>query len=310
MEYTYLGDSGLRVSRVAFGCKLLGGTDRVKVDEQESITAVHRALDLGMNFFDTADVYGLGRSEELLSKALGARRHEVVITTKMGINWTPDPGGGRARTFRDSSPKRLVEALEDSLRRLRIDSIPLYQIHWPDLTVPIFDTMEALIDCQQQGKVQHIGCSNFTSQLLSEANQIKQITSLSVPYNLGDRSIEDSIIECCRESGTAVLAYGPLYQGMFSGKYDKANRPTEDDRVSQYREDEFELLLQIVDRLKETGLRYRKSPAQVALRWVLDNPYISTVVVGLRKPGQVDDIVAALGWNLTQEDISHLQADV
>lgn len=309
MEYTDLGDSGLRVSRLAFGCEALGGTNRFKIDDKESIAAVHRALDLGINFFDTADVYGLGRSEEILSKALGARRHEVVIATKFGVNWAPNPGGGRAQTFRDSSPKWVVEALENSLRRLRIDSIPLYHIHWPDFNVPIADTMEALVDCQKQGKVQHIGCSNFTDELLVEANQVKQITSLEAPYNLGNRSIEDSLIDCCMQFGTAVLAYGPLSQGMLTGKYDKVNKFTGDDRLSQFHGDEFERHLRIVDRLKETGIRCGKSPAQLAIRWVLENPSISAVIVGLRRPEHVDENIGALGWNLDREDRDYLQTD-
>ena len=136
MEYITLGQTGLCVSRLVFGCEQLGSYDWGKIDDQEAIAAVQRALDLGINFFDTADVYGLGRSEELLADALGSRRHEVIIATKFGINWEIDPQGGRAKTFRDATPGRVLEAVEGSLRRLKLDSIPLYQVHWPDPNVP------------------------------------------------------------------------------------------------------------------------------------------------------------------------------
>ena len=175
MEYTTLGQTGFRVSRIAFGCEQLGGYDWGKVNEKEAIAAVNRALDLGVNFFDTADVYGLGRSEENLAKALGSRRHEVIIATKAGVNWEIEPRGGRARTFLDSSPKRIVEAVECSLRRLKLDSIPLYQVHWPDQAVPVSDTMEALIKCQDQGKIQHIGYANITHTELSDAVEIHRV---------------------------------------------------------------------------------------------------------------------------------------
>lgn len=309
MEYTTLGESGLRVSRLAFGCEALGGYDWGKVDDQESIAAVRRALDLGINFFDTADVYGLGRSEEMLSRALGARRREVVIATKFGINWELYPGGGRARTFRDSSPKRVVEALEGSLRRLKLDSIPLYQVHWADPDVSVRDTMEALVKCQEQGKIQHIGYSNATCKALYEAHQIHQLASLEVPYNLGDRTIEEGTIPCCMELGIGVLAYEPFAQGLLTGKYDRNSKFGEDDRrhrLKHFQGIELERYLKIVDMLKKIALRYGRSPAQVALRWVLDNTSITAAIVGIKTPDQADENVCALGWELSPADVAYL----
>lgn len=157
MDRVSLGSTDLHVSRVGFGCAVMGGWDYGAADDNESISAVHAALDQGINFFDTADVYGLGHAEEVLGRALRDQGDDVVVATKFGVRWD-----AQGRTVRDCSPGWVVRALEDSLRRLGRERISLYQIHWPDPTVPIEDTMEALERCRAQGKIQHIGCCNFS----------------------------------------------------------------------------------------------------------------------------------------------------
>ena len=305
MEYVQLGQTDLQVSRIGFGCHTISGRDWGKVDDRDSIAAVRRALDLGINLFDTADVYGLGHSEEILSKALGYRRHEVVIATKFGINWEPDPKGGRARTFYDNSPKRVVEALEASLRRLNLDCIPLYQIHWPDPETPIVDTMEALKRCQEAGKVRYIGCCNFSQQLVCEASKHGRLESLQAPYNLAERDIEKGILGCCKELGVSTLVYSPLAQGLFTGKYGSDVRFPRDDlrsRSKYFQGQEFRRNLTIVQRLGEVGDRYGKSPGQVAIRWILDNPLIACAITGIRTPRHIEENTGALGWNLSREE--------
>ena len=309
MKYTRLGKTELVISRIGFGCEPLGGTDWGEVDEGLAIAAVSRALELGVNFFDTADIYGLGRSERVLSKALGSRRHEVVIATKFGYNWEEDTHGGRARTFLDSSPSRVVEALEDSLRRLRLDCIPLFQVHWPDPNTPIADTMEALLRCQEAGKIKYVGVSNFPAHLIREANQVLRLASVQLPYNIIDRRAEQELLPCCQELGIGVLTYGSLAQGLLTGKYGPDAHFGEDDRrhsLPHFQEEELRKNLRIVDRVKCVGEHYHKSPAQVAIRWILENPTISCAITGVKSPAQIEDNFGALGWCLTEEDRQYI----
>ena len=161
MEYKYIGNTINQITRIGFGCWAIGGHGYGNVSDDESIKSIQHAIDLGINFFDTADVYGFGHSEEILSKALGNKRHEVFIATKFGVAW--DENGN---TKKDCSPSRVVKALDASLKRLRIEIIPLYQIHWPDGTTNLDDTLDVLEKCQREGKIINIGCSNFSSELL------------------------------------------------------------------------------------------------------------------------------------------------
>ena len=299
------------VSRIAFGCEAIGGTDWGKVDEQESLSAVQRALDKGINFFDTADVYGVGRSERILSKGLGSNKKNVVIGTKFGVNWETDPNGGRAKTFFDSTPKRAVEALESSLRRLQLDCIPLYQIHWPDPKTPISDTLEVLIKAREAGKIRYIGVSNFSIAHISQAYQFVELASVQLGYNLLDHSTSDEIVKHCRELNTGVIAYGALAQGLLTGKYGLAANFGNDDRRSrliQFQKAELHKNLEIVNNLREIGDRYHKSPAQVAIRWVLDQPSVTCAAIGIKTSDQVEENVASTDWRLGQEDADYLGA--
>lgn len=312
MEYATLGQTAIKISRIAFGCEALGGYDWGKVEEREAIEAVRRALDMGVNFFDTADVYGLGRSEELLSEALGSQRQEMVVATKFGVSWEPTLGGGRARTFRDTSPKRVVEALEGSLRRLRLDSIPLYQVHWPNTETPVEDTMEALARCREQGKIRHLGYANAGPAVIRSAFQVCRLESLQAPYNLLYRSIEGETIQCCAALGMSILAYGPLAQGLLTGKYGKGSVFDEDDRrhrLGHFRGKEMERGLIFVSRLEEIAGGYGKTIAQVALRWVLDKPFIGSAIVGIKTPAQIEANAGAAGWRLSPSDLAYLEGE-
>jgi aryl-alcohol dehydrogenase-like predicted oxidoreductase len=309
VEYVQLGRSSLNVSRIGFGCEQLGGNDWGHVDEADAIAAVRTALDHGVNFFDTADVYGLGHSEETLSKALGDQRSEVIVATKFGVNWRQDAEGTRATTYRDCSPKRVVEALEASLRRLRLDRIPLYQIHWPDPSTALSDTLEALARCQKEGKIRYIGCSNFPEDLLREATQSQQVISLQIPYNLLDRGAEKAILPLCQDRQIGVLAYGPLAQGLLSGKYGPDSKFDTGDRRSRlptFRREVVDQNLPLIEKLREVAQGYEKTPAQVALRWLLDSDSISCAITGVKEPRQIEENAGALGWSLGQEDWDYL----
>ncbi len=310
MEYTRLSNTDIVISRLGFGCEPLGGTDWGLVDQDLAIAAVSRALELGINFFDTADVYGLGQSEQLLSKALGQRRHDVIIATKFGVNWKESNGCRRAKTFLDSTPYRVVEALENSLRRLRVDTIPLYLIHWPDPNTPLADTMEALMRCQEAGKIKYIGVSNFTSHQIREANQMVSLAAVQLQYNLIDHRAERELLPCCQELEISALAYGPLAQGLLTGKHGSDSRFGQDDRrhrLPHFQGNKLKEGLRIVGQLEKLGAKLQRSSTQVALRWVLEYPAISCAIVGAKLPAQIEHNVGALGWSLSPEDYEVLE---
>ena len=300
MEYQRLGNTDLEVSKVGFGCWSIGGYDRADVNDRDSIASIHKALDLGINFFDTADVYGFGYSEEILSKALGSLRNKIIITTKFGLGWD-----GNHKTYRDSSGKRAIEAVEGSLRRLKIDCIPLYQIHWHDGKTPISETMEALEKCQKEGKIRYIGCSNFPYELILEANKTQQLHSIELSYCFARKHIETDIHRCFEELNMGTIAYGVLGQGLFSGQYDANAKFSQYDSRSRYDDFKGEKLkknLELVEVLKRIGEKYNKTVPQTAIRWVLDNPYLTCALTGARNPEQISENAGAIGWKLLRED--------
>ena len=304
MEYQRLGFTDIEVSRIGFGCWAIGGHGYGNVDDRVSIKAIHKALDLGINFFDTADVYGFGHSEEILSKGLGSKKKDVIIATKFGVNWDE-----RGNTFRDCTPKRVVEALEGSLRRLRIDCIPLYQIHWHDSNTPIFETMEALRKCRGAGKIRYIGCSNFSANLIAGASKTHRIESLQCEYNIIKRDFESEILRYIEAFKMGIIVYNVLARGLLSGKYNFTTKFGDDDTRNSdenFQGERFERNFQVVDALKIIGMRYDKTPSQVAIRWVLDNPAITCALVGIKKAAQVIENAGVLDWELAEEDRNFL----
>jgi aryl-alcohol dehydrogenase-like predicted oxidoreductase len=302
---------GLVVPRLAFGCEPLGGTDWGAVDEAEVCAAVAEAVDRGIDFFDTADVYGLGRSEERLARALGSRRRDVVIATKGGVAWEEVPGG-RAHTSFDGSARWLRRAVESSLRRLRLDVIPLYYLHWPDPERPIEASMEALARCREEGRIRHIGVSNVDAAQLRRACAVVPVDVVQLPYNLIDRRIEQDILAAARSLGVGVATYGPLAQGFLTGRYDAAARFGSDDRRSRlphFSAESMEHGLRVVDRLRRVAAARGATPAQVALRWVLDRPGIGSAIAGVKNRQQLADNMGALGWQLTAAEHACLTTD-
>jgi myo-inositol catabolism protein IolS len=306
MEYTALGSTDLSISRISFGCWAIGGHGYGKIDDRESIRAIRKALDLGINLFDTADVYGFGHSEEILGKALGKDRQQVVIATKFGVAW--DSTG---RVYRDCSAKRINEALEGSLRRLKIDCIPLYQIHWHDGKTSIEEIMTTLENCQKSGKIRYIGCSNFSIKLIQEACKTKKIESNQMLYNLVNRDLEMDMAKCAQVLKISNLTYSVLARGLFSGKYDLYSQFGSNDTRKQdkdFRGKRLKTNLKIIDKLKETAIYYDKTPLQVAIRWVLDNPYVASAIVGIKTIGQLEENTGAVGWKLKSTDRNTLSS--
>lgn len=309
IEYVKLGNTDLVVSRIGLGCEILGGTDWGEVDLNFAVSAVRRAVDLGVNVFDTADVYGLGQSEEVLSRALGSDRHDMVIVSKCGIRWEPSPHGGRARTYHDASPEYVVRAVEASLKRLRLEAIPVYLIHWPDPRTPIEATLNALLKCQAQGKIRYFGFSNFDKHQLRPVERFVSAAVLEVSYNLIDKSSEDTITYA-GNVGWGVLAYGVLAQGLLTGKYSPSTKFGKNDR--RHRLPHFspeawprnQRILTLLDRMaRDKGATI----SQLAVSWVLANRAVSVALTGARTPEQVDENVGALAVRLDQDDLNTLR---
>ena len=301
MEYKRLGSTNLEISRIGFGCWAIGGHGYGSVDDRKSIKSIQKALDMGVNFFDTADVYGFGHSEEILSKALGSQKDKVIVATKFGVNW--DENG---QTYKDCSAKRIIEALDGSLKRLKIDCIPLYQIHWHDEKTQIEDVMETLLKCRDAGKILHIGCCNLSKKLILKASKILRIESYQCLYNLANRQNEDIIKYSSEELGISVLVYGVIGRGVFSAKYNKKSRFGKNDtrmNDSDFQGAQYDENILIAEKLSEMGKKYGKLPVQVAIRWVLENFNVTCAITGSKTPEQVAENAGSVGWSLDQSDM-------
>jgi len=307
MEYKKLGQTNLRISCLGFGGCPIGGYGWGKVRDEDSIVAIQKALELGINFFDTADVYGLGHSEEILAKGLGKYRKKVIIATKVGVRWDEK----EKRSYQDLSPTHIRKAVEDSLGRLQIDCIPLYQIHYPDPKTPVAETMGVLKKLQKEGKIKYIGCSNFSSKLINKAQKHGRLESTQASYNILDRAIERSLIPTCHKWKMSLFVYGPLAQGLLTGKHNLETKFDRNDRRSREEYKNFhgqrlKANLVIVEKLKGVALKYNKTPVQVGIRWILDNFFITSAILGIKKPEEIEENMGALGWKLDPEDREEL----
>ncbi len=304
MEYRQLGQTSLSISRIGFGGGPAGGYDYGPVDEVEWKSAVHAALESGINFFDVADVYGFGRVEELLSAALGERRREVVIATKCGLAWDE-----QGKVHRDLRKSAVLRAIEASLRRLRVDTIPLYQIHWPDCATPIEETLEALALCHDQGKFQFLGVSNFSLDLMQRTHLILPIASQQVAFNLLCREPEGELFSWCASSQVSILAHSGLARGLLAGRrtigngFDSTDVRSKSPYFSKEGRQEKQRLL---DAIRLLSKKLDRPFSAVSIRWVLDNPEVGAVLIGIKNRQQLADNLKAVGWQLSPEVKDHL----
>lgn len=278
----------LEVSVVGLGCNNFGS----RIDEEQTRTVVEAALDAGINFFDTADIYGKTLSEEYLGRALGSRRTDVIIATKFGMEVDEHRKGAH--------PDYVNRAAEDSLRRLKTDVIDLYQIHQPDPEVPIADTLEALSELVRQGKVREIGCSNFSSELLREATASAagaRFVSVQNEYSLLHREPEQDVLATCAELGLALIPYFPLYSGLLTGKYRRGEAPPTGTRIQEGSPRLTDSNLAEVERLREVAEQHGRSLLELAFGYLLARPEVASVIAGATRPEQVRANVDAIGWD-------------
>lgn len=305
METMRIGATSLEASRIGLGTWAIGGWMWGGSDEADAIRTIHAALDHGITLIDTAPVYGFGRSEETVGKALakGGRRDRVLIASKLGLEWS------EGRVTRNSSPARIREELEASLRRLQTDHIDLYQVHWPDPAVPIEETAEELAQLYRAGKIRAIGVSNYSPAQMEAFAQSAPLHAVQPPYNLFERSIETDVLPYADQVGLTVLAYGPLCRGLLTGRMRADTKFEGDDlrRVDpKFRPPRFAEYLAAVDRLDQYARRrYGKTVLQLAVRWVLDRgPTIA--LWGARHPRQLEPVDGVMGWRLDREALADI----
>jgi aryl-alcohol dehydrogenase-like predicted oxidoreductase len=296
LELTEIPGTSLKVSPVAIGTWAIGGWMWGGTDEAESIATIRTAFEHGINIVDTAPVYGFGRSEEIVGKAIveGRLRSDVLIATKAGLQWD----GGRVS--RSASRARIMREVEDSLHRLRTDYIDIYQVHWPDPLVTIEETAEAMHALFKQGKIRAIGVSNFSVLQMQRFRQVAPLHVLQPPYNLFERGIEADLLPYCRKNKIATLGYGALCRGLLSGRM-KADTVFDGDDLRRtdpkFLEPRFAQYVAAVQKLDRLAQRFGKRVIHLAVRWMLDQG-ITTALWGARRPGQLQPVDEVTGWSL------------
>ncbi len=313
MEYRRFGNSDLETSVIGLGGWPMGRGQYGSFDENEVIKAVHKARDLGVTMFDTAQVYGWGAGEEIVGRALKGKRHDCIIVTKGGLRWDPVNPRERRKSGRDSSKEFLNEMLEGSLRRLQTDYIDLFLIHWPDESRPFSEPMEVFGKWKEEGKIRYGGVSNFSVAQIGECLKTFPIICNQVGYNLFDLRPEKEIFPFCREQSLGIMAYGSLAFGLLTGTMTADTKFEEEDwrRNSQavtnllgfpiFDREHFVHSLEIVERLKKIAVSQDKSIAQLAAAWVLSNPAVTVALTGTRKPSEIEENVIAGDWKLTDK---------
>jgi aryl-alcohol dehydrogenase-like predicted oxidoreductase len=305
MNYKHLRGLDIKPSNIGLGGEQLGGYGWGKVSEKEMVGVIHKAIDSGINLFDTAPIYGLGHSEELLGATLGHKRRDVILATKVGLIWER---GEIFEKFTDSSPANIHKEVDMSLKRLKTDYIDIYQIHWPDFNTPIEDTMTAMEKLKKSGKIRCIGCCNFPLALLKEALKYAKVGTTQVPYSLIDREVEKDLLPFCRVNGVGVLVYSPLGRGLLSGKYGPDAKFDTNDNRSRHKYFQKELAenLMVMDKVNIVAKSLGKTSAQIAIRWVLENNYVIAAICGARNAAQIEENAGASDFILSAEDMAFL----
>jgi aryl-alcohol dehydrogenase-like predicted oxidoreductase len=307
-----LGNSDLQLTPIGFGAWAIGGANWEFTwgpqDDNESIAAIHRALDLGVNWIDTAAIYGLGHSEEVVGRALKSSSQKPYIFTKCSMRWHKD------RTiYRSLKAGSLAEELEGSLRRLGVEAIDLYQIHWPNPEEELEEGWEALARFREQGKIRWIGASNFSVEQMKRVQKIAPITSLQPPYSMLRRAIEEEVLPFAQENGIGVINYSPMVSGLLTGAMTAervAALPADDwrRRGVEFNEPRLSRNLRLVELLRKIGNGHSVNPGVVAVGWTLHHPAITAAIVGGRSARQAEGVAPALEFKLSDDEYSRINA--
>jgi aryl-alcohol dehydrogenase-like predicted oxidoreductase len=322
METRRLGTSDLEITPVVLGAWAIGGSMWGGQDDRDAVAAIHASLDAGVNLIDTAPVYGMGRSEELVGKALQGRRDRALVATKCGLIWDNKTEGtfkfemvdvdGRPRPIHhDLRPQAVRTGCEASLRRLGRDVIDLYQVHWPDPALRTEDSFGELLRLREEGKIRWIGVSNFSAEQLAVAKGVAGIVSDQPQYNLLDRSIEEAVLPWCRQEQVGVIAYSPMARGLLSGKFGSQHQFAANDHrggLRWFKPDTLPRVQAALDRVRPMASAYGVSLANLAVAWVTSAPGITAAIVGARDATQAVENVRAAAIRLSDADRAELSA--
>jgi aryl-alcohol dehydrogenase-like predicted oxidoreductase len=320
MELRRLGKSDVKVTPMAFGAWAVGGWMWGGAEENASVRAIRRAYDSGITTIDTAPVYGFGKSEELIGKAMaGVPRDSYQILTKFGMNWTSEDGeyffdttddeGNLIKMHKWSSRKRIMQECEDSLRRLKTDYIDLYQIHWPDATTPISETFEAVERLIEQGKVRAAGVCNYNVEQVNEALKTIPLASNQVPYSMVNRGIEKQLVPQALEKGLGIIPYSPLQRGLLTGKIKPGHQFDEGDTREGnrfYTDENIRRTNAMLEEIRNIAETHNATLAQIVINWTMHRPGVACVLVGARDDNQVEANAKALQLNLTTDELSSI----
>jgi len=314
MQTRKLGFTDLNLSTVGFGTWAIGGAGWQWAwgpqDDADSIAAIRAGLDLGINWIDTAAAYGIGHSEVVVGKAIEGRRDEVIIATKCGLVWDE----GSVDLYPSLTAESIRAECEASLKRLNIEVIDLYQVHWPNDEEHLEEGWGAIADLVKEGKVRYAGVSNFSVAQIEQVQAIHPVASLQPPYSMLERDVEAELLPFCGANDIGVVAYSPMQTGMLTGKYTKElvdQLPDDDWRKESsphFNEPALSANLKLVDGLRPIAERYGKTVAQLALAWVLRRSEMTSAIVGARRPSHIEETVAAGDWELSSEDVVEIEA--
>ena len=311
MQTRQFGNSDMQITPLGLGTWAIGGGGWAfgwgPQDDEASIATIHRAIDLGINWIDTAAVYGLGHSEEIVAKALKGRSDRPYVFTKGSRVWNDQ--GEITSSLKEQSLRREVE---NSLRRLEVDTIDLYQLHWPNPDPDIEEGWSTLAKLKSEGKLRYIGVSNFSFEQMERARKIAPITSLQAPYSLIKRDIERDILPYCQEHNIGVIVYSPMMSGLLSGKMtrERIDNFPEDDwrkRNEEFQEPRLSRNLKLASLLQDIGYPYNRTTAEVAIAWTLRHPAVTGAIVGGRRPEQVEEIIGAAEFRLSESELEQIE---
>ncbi len=310
MQKRRLGSTDLNLTTVGLGTWAMGGPWQFgwgPQDDEQALAAIRTALDMGINWIDTAPVYGLGHSEELVGKALKQTGHKPLIATKCGLLWN-----NRKEKVNCLKKKSIRKECHQSLKRLGVEVIDLYQIHWPEPQEDIEQAWEEMAKLADEGKVRYIGVSNFDIEQIERIRAIHEVASLQPPYSMLHREVEGGLLEYCAQLNIGVIAYSPMQRGLLTGKFSRerlASLAPDDHRRSNpdFQEPRFGATLELVEHLSKIAGRNRKTCAQLAISWVLRRSEVTAAIVGARRPEQIAETFQASGWNLSRKDIGEIE---